>query len=361
MKKGLLWLICLMLCSCAYAQEVDPAPIYNFAAEYGARELAQNVYESAVTGKSSAWKSVLNWVKAEMIQPVWQVAGIMLSSIVPAVLLSVLRACMPYANGGCEGACFLLRLLLLLGYADIAQMTFVSTEECMMGVKKLVEAISPGIAAMLASMGMNGTSALVSPAAALAGGIAENVFLKYGLMLCKIALCSALAGNMSDVVDLRRFTELMKKTANWGAGLAITIFTGLIALQGNLTETVDGLGVRTAKFAVESAAPMIGSGASDVWDSLVSGVMITKNAFGMSGMTALLAAGIRPVVCCAASILALNLIAAFLELFGERENAKAAEQIGGICQMALSLATASLVIGVVLLGTAMHIGRSVLI
>lgn len=359
MKKVLVCIL-LLLCTCAYAEEVDLEPIYEFAENYDASELAKAAFESVLTGENDTWQSVLDWLKSKMIFPIQQVAETAISSVLPVILIAILRGCMPDANGGSGGACFLLRMMLLLGFSDLAKLALSSANGCIGNMKEFSDIAAPVITTLLTMMGMNGTAALASPAAALAGNIAEDIFLKYGLPLCRIALCSAIAGNLSNAVDLSRLTRLMKKAANWGTGLAATLFTGIIALQGSITEAADSLGMRTAKFAADSAAPVIGSGIADAWDGFVSGVMITKNALGFSGITAVLAAGFCPLVCCVSAMIALNLIASLLQIFGENEAAHAAEEVGGICQMALSLVTGSLVIAIVLLGAAMVAGRSLI-
>ena len=65
-------------------------------------------------------------------------------------------------------------------------------------------------------------------------------------------------------------------------------------------------------------------------------------------------------VVCAASMLVLNLISALLSALGERETARAAEQVSGICQMGLSLATGAVAIATVLLGAAMAAGGNLM-
>lgn len=357
----ILFLVCIMiaaLCPCACAESPDSTLVFEFADEHGSGELVRAVYDAAMGGKTSAWTELMNWAKREMLLPLERVMKTALGLLVPLMLLAMVRACMAEGKGGSEGARFLLHMLLLLGFSDLAVLALAATENCIHSVKDFTDAVSPGIAAILASMGMNGMASLVSPAAALTGGIAEGIFLKYGLRLCKLALCSAIAGNLSEIIDLSRFTALLKKTANWGTGLASTLFTALVALQGSVTEVLDSVGVRTAKFAADSAAPIIGNGVSDAWDSFITGIMMTKNALGMSSIAALLSAGLQPMLSCMAAMLSLHLIAALLELFGERETARAAEQIGGICQMALSLSTGALVITAVLLGAAMAAGKN---
>lgn len=360
MKRSMICIcfaLLLISASCC-AEEVEPSLLYDFAREYGAEEAAQGAYEAALAGETGTWSALPEWIKGLALEPLKAVGHAAAAAVAPVFLLGMMQACLPAANGGGIGVRFLLRMMLLLVFSELAVLALEAAQECMHSVKRFTDAVAPGITAAIAAMGMNGTASLVSPAAALAGGIAEGVFLNFGLPLCRTALCTAIAGNLSEAVDLRGFTKLLKKTANWGVGLITTLFTALVALQGNASEALDGVGVRTAKFAVDSASSVIGSGVSDAWDSYISGMLITKNALGISGIVALLAAGLRPVICCAAAMLLLNLAAALLELFGERETAAAAMQISGISQMALSLATGSLVIATVLLGAAMAVGKN---
>lgn len=360
MKRTLIFSLLMLFVASVCVAEADPQPIYDFSAQYGADESVKKIYEGAINGGFPNWRAFWDWITSQLADPFHHTLTAAYSSIGTVFMLALLRGSLPKPTGSGDSACFLLRLVLMLSFSEIAVMALTECETCLHAVAQFASAAAPGIAALLASVGMTGTSALVSPAAALAGGIAEDIFLNLGFPLCKSALALAIAGNLSETVNLNRFVSLLKKIANWGTGLITAIFTALTALQGGASEVFDGVGIRTAKFAVDNAAPIIGSGVSDVWESFVSGMMITKNALGMSGIAALLAAGIKPVVSCTAAMLMLNILAALLELFGEKETACASAQIGGICQMALSLSVGALVIGTVLMGAAMALGRGIL-
>ena len=332
--------------------------IADFASEFGAEVDPAAVASEALDGKLPGGAEMLDWLRARAVEPLRDALDAGRALIAPVLLLALLRCALPDGAGGSEGARFLLRLTLLLGFSEVAAGALASAEDCIRSAKALTGAAAPALTALLAAMGMSGTSALVSPAAALIGDAAEGLFLNWGMRLCRFALCLAVAGNLSPAVDLTGAAKLLRKAANWGAGLATTLFTALLALQGSVAGAADGVAVRAAKFAVDSAAPVIGSGVSDAWDSYVSGVLIAKNAVGVSGIAALLGAVLRPMLSCAATMLLLNLLAALLAALGERDSARAAEQAGGICQMGLSLATGAVAIATVLLGAAMSAGSN---
>ena len=367
MRRLTAWLtLLLLLCGSAAAEEAarqalrdaDMRGIVEFAAEYGAEVDPSLVAEAALRGDMPDMRELFGMVKARITAPVLDALRMGEALLAPVLLLGLIRCALPDASGGSGGVRFLLRLTLLIGFSEAAMGALSASADCIRAAKSLSGAAAPALTALLAAMGMAGTSALVSPAAALIGDAAEGLFLNWGMPLCRFALCTAIAGSLSSAVDLSGMAKLLRKSANWGAGLATTLFTAMLALQGSVAGAVDGVAVRTAKFAVDSAAPVIGSGVSDAWDSYVSGILIAKNAVGLSGIAALLGAALKPLLACAASMLTLNLISALLSALGEKDTARAAEQVSGICQMALSLATGAVAIATVLLGAAMAAGGS---
>lgn len=371
MKRALAMLVLLLMCAANTAsaegmtekafQEADPSEFIEFARDYGAADLVEQSFDSALKGNASILDDILSWSKEQVSAPMNEAVQAAVS-LLPLILLAALMRCtLPAAGGGSEAVMFLVRLKLILLFSQIAAETMESASGCLTASKQFTGIVSPAVTLLVSAAGMEGTAALVSPAASLAGDLASGLFSGYGLMLCRLGLCTAIAGGLGKAIRLDKITRLIRKTANWGAGLAVAVFTALLALQGTAAEGMDGVAVRTAKYAVDSASSIIGSGVSDVWESYVSGIMIAKNALGISGMAAIMAAAFRPMVKCLLCYILLSLAAAVMDVFGENEGASCAEHIAGICQMALSLCTASLAIAVILLGTAMSIGTNLLV
>ena len=336
------------------------APIYDFAREYAADQPVRQALQDALSGRISLQVILTSWVQNSLLESVQEVLSAAIGILAPLMLLVLLRALQPDESKGGNGAAFLLRMHLIFAFFSLCSLALGQAQGCLEAAAEFCASVAPLLTALIAALGLEGTAALVSPAASLAGSVSGSLFQQMGLPLCRIALCTAAAGNLSTVIRLDRFTNLLKKAANWSAGLITTFFTALLALQGTVSEGVDSIGVRTAKFAVDSAAPVIGSGVSDAWESYVSGVMVAKNAVGVSGIAALILSGARPVSVCLCVLLVLNLAAVLLEVFGEKDAARAAEQIGGVCRMAVSLCTAALAIAMILLGACMAAGRSLL-
>lgn len=356
-----LWIACvLILCTCAFAEDtvnVDITPIYDFAEEYGFEDQLQSVYESAVNGEFNTYDAFIEWIKEQATEPLQTVARVCVE-LLPIVFLSALMSGMlPDGCGASSAVLFLLRLSLLLGFSNLATMALNTIESCIQASTTLIGYATPILSGLLTAAGMDGSAALLSPMTITVGNIAEKLFVRYGVPLCKIAFATAIAGNLSPQISLKGFTRFLMRVIRWGSGIVIAVFTGFLALQSNVSESLDGIAVRAAKYTVDSAAPVIGNGLSDAWENYLSGVFITKNAVGISGIAALFMAGAKPILLCLCAMACLNLIAALLDAFGERLGAEAAEQLAGVCQLALSLCTATMVISMVLLATIMSMEK----
>lgn len=339
---------------------VDLGGMEEFAGEAAPDLNLKPILEGALQGELPApedlWEAIGKQLRSALGDALTSLAGL----IVPVLLLAVMGCALPERRGGSAGARFLILCLLLEGMMRTAIAGMEGIELCLRRAGNFADAVAPPLSALMSAAGMTSGAALISPLAALAGGAAEDLFLKWGLPLCRSALAVAVAGNLSDAIDLTRIHRLLRKVANWGAGLAVTLFTALTAIQGNIAAGIDSVAVRTAKYAVDSVTGVIGSGISDAWDSYVSGIAIAKNAVGVSGVALLIAVGLGPMLRVAMAMLGMNLLAALMDMLGERRAARAAEQVAGVCQMLLTLCTAALTIGMILLAAAMAAGRGLL-
>lgn len=369
MRRWLLALMCLLLLggSCAAEEAVnraldaaDLSGLEKFAGEVAPEldleQVVQDTAQGAVASAEVLLDMLRDWALTALREALRACGGL----IAPALLLATLRCALPEGGGGSEGARFLLLCVLMQSMMRLLLDGMEDVEACMQRIGGFADAVAPPLAALMTAAGMTNGAALLTPLSALVGGAVEDGLLKYGLPLCRYALALAVAGNLSEAIDLGRACSLMRKGANWGAGLAVTLFTAITAIQGTVASGMDGVAVRTAKYAVDSVTSVIGSGMSDAWDSYVAGIVIAKNAVGVSGVTLLLALGLKPMLRAVAAMLMLNLFSALMDMLGEKRAARAAEQAAGVCQMLLMLCAAALTLGMILLGAAMTAGRTLL-
>ena len=340
--------------------QADIGKIQSFADQNALNVDIDHITDDAVQGKIPDLDEIVAFFKNALRMPLKSAAERFAGVIVPMLLLAVLGSAFPDAGGGTGGAAFILNISLLGKLSDIVLQALSAAQNCMAVAKSFSDMIAPVLTALITAAGMNSSAALVTPTSALAGNLIENLFSTYGVSACRYALVLAVAGSLSAAVDLSSVVGMIRKSVNWCCGLAGTLFAALISVQHNLAASLDSAAVKTAKYTVDSITSIIGSGVSDAWSTYISGVSIAKNAVGVSGAAAMLASGIKPLAEILFSMLAVNLVSVFLKIIGEKGAAKAAEQLSGVCQMALALSCSCVVIAVILVSALMFTGRGLL-
>ena len=62
---------------------------------------------------------------------------------------------------------------------------------------------------------------------------------------------------ITDKVQISKLGNFLKSSVVWTLGIILTIFVGVVSLEGSLTSSVDGVTAKTAKAAVSSLIPIV--------------------------------------------------------------------------------------------------------
>ena len=93
---------------------------------------------------------------------------------------------------------------------------------------------------------------------------------------------------------------------------AFTIFIGILTIYG-LSTKIDGITIRTAKFAVDKFVPVVGGFLSDAVDAVIGSSTILKNGIGIIGLIVIALIILAPLIKVAALLLVYKLIGAIIE------------------------------------------------
>lgn len=171
----------------------------------------------------------------------------------------------------------------------------------------------PLLITLLTALGGITSSAILSPATVfLTTGV--SLFYKNFVLPLIIALTVfTIISHFSASVKLGGFCALLKSVIKWGIGLSFTIFLGVIAIQGLLGSTFDGLSIKTAKFTVSKFVPIVGTMFSDSADVLISCTLLIKNAVGVAGIVIIIGVALSPALALLAHHFLFKLAGAVLE------------------------------------------------
>lgn len=176
-----------------------------------------------------------------------------------------------------------------------------------------MQALLPILLAILIAMGGITTSAFFHPVLLGSIGFIGTIIKSVILPLILFSSVLAIVNNLSSKVQVTKLASLLKQSAVVILGFVLTAFVGIISIQGITASTVDGITMRTAKFAVDKFIPIVGGFLSDAMDTVIGYSMLLKNGVGMIGLIAIFIICLVPMVKIIALIAIYKICSAIVE------------------------------------------------
>lgn len=177
----------------------------------------------------------------------------------------------------------------------------------------MMQAIFPLMITLLAAVGGTASSAFYQPAVMAAAGSMTTLIQHVTLPFAVSVAVLTMADGLSDGVRLSRMRRLFRQVANWTLGFGFTVFIGVMTVQGLGAAAVDGISIRTAKYAMDNFIPIVGGMFADTVDTLVGCSLLVENAVGILGLILLLAKLLSPLLQTAAAMLLYRAASALLQ------------------------------------------------
>jgi len=190
----------------------------------------------------------------------------------------------------------------------------------------LMQSLLPVILTLTAAMGGIATVSMMQPVILvslnLLGILVGNVV--FPLILCAAVL--GIVNQLSGRLQLSRLANLFRDGSGILISLFITLFLGVLAVQGAAGAISDGIGIRTAKFATAVFIPVVGKILTDAVDVVVGCSMYLKSAISIVGAVTLVFLCALPVLKVLSALIVYRVAAALMQPLG-------AQQLGDVLQL----------------------------
>lgn len=123
-----------------------------------------------------------------------------------------------------------------------------------------------------------------------------NMITTFLLPLILVGTALSIISKVSDKVQIDKLAKYFKSSVVWVLGIVLTIFVGVLSLEGSLTSSVDGVTAKTAKAAVSNFIPVVGKILGDAVDTVIGCSNILKNAVGIVGVIVVIGICILPII-----------------------------------------------------------------
>ncbi|HEK9102374.1 stage III sporulation protein AE [Bacillus pfraonensis] len=107
------------------------------------------------------------------------------------------------------------------------------------------------------------------------------------LPLLLLATILSIVSTMSDQYKVTKLSKLLQNVSVGIIGIFLTIFLGVLSVQGTATAVADGIAVKTAKFVTGNFIPVVGRMFTEAADTVISASGLLKNTIGIIGLVIL--------------------------------------------------------------------------
>lgn len=165
------------------------------------------------------------------------------------------------------------------------------------------------------------------------GNIIQDIIIPLVLIFTSLIIIS----KISDQVQVEKLSKFLKSGIVWFLGIILTIFVGVVSLEGTMSSSVDGITAKTTKAIVSSAIPVVGKILGDAVDTVLGCGVVLKNAVGLLGVIVVIGICIMPILKLTILTISYKLLSAISEPIADGKIVSLLEQVGDIFKILLAI------------------------
>lgn len=238
--------------------------------------------------------------------------------LILSVLCAVLGQLQVAFNGSVGKVAQVMAYLVLL---SLALTTFqealgvaTTTIDSMVG---LMQTLFPVMMTLLISMGNLTSAALFKPLIMGSLTVLATMIKTVVLPLYFLAAVLRLFNHISEQFKLSKLAGLFEFVGKLSLGVIMTVFIGVMTVQGVTGGVADSVVFRTAKYSAD-LVPVVGKFFKDAVELVITSGLLLKNAIGIIALLAIIVICLGPVLKILAMILVFRVSAALIEPLGEK-------------------------------------------
>lgn len=357
-KKKILILIILILLILkpitTYCKDIDANEIEKQQETFGINSFIENskkytgeffedidiseILNSAIKGEidnSNIYKKILNLLGKEVQTGLKSLVSILVIIVIHSILKSISES---LENDNISKLIYYVQYIAIVtiimsNFSDIINLV----KETTINLVGFMNTLIPVLVSLMLYTGSIATTSILEPIILFMinfiGNMVQDILIPIILIITSISIIS----KISDNVQVEKISKFLKSGTVWFLGLVLTIFVGVVSLEGTLSSSIDGITAKTAKTIVSSAVPVVGKILGDVIDSVLGCGVILKNAVGFLGVIIIIGICILPILKLSVLSISYKLVASVSEVIADSKIVKLLEQISDIFKILLAI------------------------
>lgn len=207
-----------------------------------------------------------------------------------------------------------------------------------------INVLIPLLLTLMVYTGNVTTSTVIEPIVLAISNFVGNIIADVLIPIVLIIVTFSIVSKVSERVQVEKLSKFLKSGVVWFLGIVLTVFVGVVSLEGTLSSSVDGVTAKTAKAAVSTVIPVVGKILGDVVDSVLGCGVILKNAVGFVGVIVILSICIMPIIKIGTLSIIYSLASAVVQPIADEKIVKLLDEMSGVFKLLLGILCALSVI-----------------
>lgn len=202
----------------------------------------------------------------------------------------------------------LLATLIIASFYQIVELT----KDTINSMVNFMQIILPLLLTFLVLAGGPNTKLIFHPMILATVNVIGSLVKNVVFPLVYFSFIISILSNLSERMELKKLSELGRQVVVFIISASFTVFIGIITIYG-LSTKIDGITIRTAKFAVDRFIPIVGGFLSDAVETVIGSSAILKNGIGIIGLLVLIIITAIPIIKISTLLLIYKIAAAVVE------------------------------------------------
>ena len=207
-------------------------------------------------------------------------------------------------------ACFIaIATITVLNFIEIMKMfkNVVST------LTTIMQVVSPFLMSLLIATGAVTTTGIIQPLLLFISSFIGFLVNYIVFPFFTISVAFNIVSRISENMRFDKLSNMFTKSAIWLIGVLLTLFLGVLSVEGSISTSVDSLAVKTTQSAVSNFIPVVGKFFSDSFETVVGATKIIGKVGGSIGIIATIIVAMVPILKILSVTIIYQLLVALIE------------------------------------------------
>jgi stage III sporulation protein AE len=181
-----------------------------------------------------------------------------------------------------------------------------------------MQSMLPVLITLLVSVGAFTSAAFFHPVVIVTVEFIAHLMRDFILPVILLMTAVKIVGNISEKFSLNKMGDFFKTLSTASISILLSIFLGVITIQGLSSSMADGVISRTAKYTVGAFLPVVGGLLSDSVDAIIGASLLIKGAVGTYGLITIVIISAVPLIKLFSLIIIYRFAAAVIEPISDK-------------------------------------------